>query len=74
MTDANPGSTTYAEAMSELEAILAALETDGLDVDQLAERVARAAELIELCRGKIERARTEVERVVVDLSDSTATD
>ncbi len=69
MTDA--GAMTYSDAMGELEAILAALESDGLDVDQLADRVGRAAELIELCRGKIERARTEVERVVVDLSDST---
>jgi len=72
MTEANAAPLTYSDAMAELEAILAALETDGLDVDQLADRVARAAELIELCRGKIERARTEVERVVVDLNDSTS--
>lgn len=71
MTEAHGAATSYTDAMTELETILSALETDGLDVDQLADRVARAAELIELCRGKIERARTEVERVVVDLSDTS---
>lgn len=58
---------TYAEALAELEAILAKLEADDLDVDALAERVARAAELIKLCRDRIGATRLEVERVVTDL-------
>jgi len=60
---------TYAAAVDELEAILAELEDDRLDVDQLAERVARAAELIRLCRERIRRTRLEVERIVADLDD-----
>jgi exodeoxyribonuclease VII small subunit len=59
-----------AEALAELEAILAGLERDEPDVDQLAERVARAALLIRLCRGRISAARLEVERVVTDLGDT----
>jgi exodeoxyribonuclease VII small subunit len=60
----------YADALAELETILAGLERDEPDVDQLAERVARAAVLIRLCRGRIAAARLEVERVVTDLGDA----
>lgn len=66
MTAAGEGP-TYAAAVDELEAILAELEDDRLDVDQLAERVARAAELIRLCRERIRATRLEVERIVADL-------
>jgi exodeoxyribonuclease VII small subunit len=57
----------YADAMRELEGILAELEADDVDVDHLAERVARAAALIELCRGRIESARIDVTRIVSEL-------
>jgi len=57
----------YAAAMTELEAILAELERDAVDVDRLAERVARAALLIRWCRERIGTARLEVERVVAGL-------
>jgi exodeoxyribonuclease VII small subunit len=58
---------TYAAAVDELEGILAELEGDRLDVDQLAERVARAAELIRLCRERIRATKLEVEQIVADL-------
>ena len=66
MTAAGDGP-TYAAAVDELEGILAELEDDRLDVDQLAERVARAAELIRLCRERIRATRLEVEEIVADL-------
>jgi exodeoxyribonuclease VII small subunit len=53
----------YAQAMDELETILAELESSDVDVDRLAERVARAAALIELCRARIDIARADVERI-----------
>lgn len=61
------GSLTYVRAVEELEAILADLEDDNLDVDHLAERVSRAAALVRLCRERITGARVEVERIVADL-------
>ncbi len=76
MTDRHPsdqpsspdvGSLAYADALGELESILAQLEDDALDVDRLAERVARAAALIRLCRRRIADTRMEVERIVADL-------
>ena len=63
-----PGSgITYAEALRELEDILAALERDNVDVDHLAERVQRASELIALCRERITAAQLRIEQVVTDL-------
>jgi exodeoxyribonuclease VII small subunit len=62
--DDGPG---YAEALAELEAILASLERADLDVDVLGERVARAAELIRRCRARIGAARLQVEQVVSEL-------
>ena len=57
----------YGDAIAELEAIVAGLEDTDVDVDVLADRVARAAELITLCRDRIAKTRIEVERVVADL-------
>ncbi len=61
------GDLPYAAAVEELEAILAGLEGDELDVDRLAEQVARAAELIRECRDRIAATRFEVDRIVADL-------
>ena len=67
MSDAAPIS--YTDAVTELQAILDELEHDDIDVDRLAERVARAASLIEACRARIESARVEVDRIVLDMED-----
>jgi len=61
-------SPSYREAMTELQAILDELERDDVDVDRLADRVARAAALIEICRARIDAARIEVERVVLSMA------
>jgi exodeoxyribonuclease VII small subunit len=60
----------YGDAMQELEEILEEIERDDVDVDVLAARVGRAAELIAICRDRIAGARTAVERVVVELEAS----
>lgn len=62
-TDA-PG---YAVALAELDSILRELEGSDVDVDHLADRVARASELITLCRGKISAAQLRIEQVTADL-------
>ena len=62
----------WADAIGELEAILTRLEDDALDVDVLAAQVARAAELIGLCRDRIASTKFEVERIVGDLDPDTA--
>ena len=67
MPDDDLSTLGYAAAMDELEAILADLERDDVDIDHLTERVARAAALIELCRTRIEAARLDVTRIVEGL-------
>ncbi len=58
---------TYGEALAELEGILAAIEEEQVDVDELAVKVRRSAELIRLCRERIDAAAIEVEAVVQEL-------
>jgi exodeoxyribonuclease VII small subunit len=71
MTAEPDGELGYAEALAELERILAELERESVDVDHLVERVQRAAVLIRLCRGRIATARMEIETVVADLERVT---
>ena len=71
-SSAGPHSTSndrlgYAEALAELEGILAELERDNVDVDRLAGQVHRAAELIRICRERIGNARMQIETVVAEL-------
>jgi len=54
----------YADALAELERILAELERSDVDVDVLATRVQRASELIKLCRDRIGNARLRIDGVV----------
>ena len=63
---------SYTDAVAELQAILDELEHDDIDVDRLAERVARAATLIESCRARIESARVEVDRIVLGMEDDAS--
>ena len=61
---ATPG---YAAAMAELEEILGRLEDDRLDIDHLADHLARAAELVAVCRERLDVARLRVNEIVADL-------
>jgi len=63
---------SYSEAVTELQAILDELEHEEIDVDRLAERVGRAAALIEACRTRIESARVDVDRIVLDVADDAS--
>ncbi len=64
MADPIPG---YAEALAELDSILRELEGSDVDVDHLADQVARASTLITLCRAKISAAQLRIEQVTADL-------
>ena len=62
--------TGYAEARQELQAILTELEGETVDGDVLAVRVARADELLTLCRERLEAASVQVEKVVAAADDA----
>ena len=62
--------TGYAEALQELQAIHTELEGEAVAVDVLAVRVARADELLTLCRERLEAASVQVEKVVAAADDA----
>lgn len=57
----------FAAAMDELNAIVAELESDRLDVDVLADRVERAAYLVGTCRDRLDATKLRVEEIIVRL-------
>jgi len=57
----------FGAAIRELEAILAGIEGEEVDLDRLADELKRAAELLELCRSKIRKAEVEVSQIVQKL-------
>ncbi len=65
--DESIGDLGYAEALTELEAILAELESSLVDVDTLASKVGRAAKLVAHCRARLSVVRDDVDKVVAGL-------
>jgi len=59
----------YAEALSELEAILSEIDNPKVDVDVLSDRVARASFLISWCKERIDAAQFSVNEIVASLGD-----
>jgi exodeoxyribonuclease VII small subunit len=62
----------FRQAMEELEGILERIEGEEIDIDQLAQELRRAAQLLDLCRGKIRKAEVEVTQIVQSLAASGA--
>jgi exodeoxyribonuclease VII small subunit len=54
----------YSQAVEELNQILADLEAERIDVDQVSAKVKKAVELIKLCRKRIEDTEMEVKTIV----------
>ncbi len=65
---------TFRKALDELEEILARIEGDETDIDQLGEELRRAAHLLEVCRGKIRKAEVEVTQIVQSLEEKPGAD
>lgn len=55
---------TYKEAMAEMEEIVAKLEDNQLDVDDLGANVKRVSELIAFCKSKLHDTEEEVEKIL----------
>lgn len=58
---------SYGAALEELNQILEAIEEDQFDLDELGEKVGRAAALIQLCRRKIDATELQIQAVIHDL-------
>lgn len=55
---------TYAEAMAEIERILARLRSEDMDVDSLSSEVKRATELIARCKAKLRKTEDDVNGIL----------
>ena len=56
----------YEKAYAELQAIVRQMENDELDIDQMAEQLKRAQELIKLCKDKLTKTDEEIKKILDD--------
>jgi exodeoxyribonuclease VII small subunit len=63
---------TYTEAIEELETIVSEIENASIGVDELSEKVKRAAELIKFCRSKLTATEKEVGSILKNLETETS--
>jgi exodeoxyribonuclease VII small subunit len=61
---------SYSEAVATIDEILQQIETGELDVDELAEKVKQAAELLKICRSKLFSTEKEVEKILKEMEGS----
>lgn len=55
---------TYKAAVSEIEMILGKIEEGELDVDELTVNVKRVTKLLNLCKEKLQKTETEVNKIL----------
>lgn len=58
---------TYSKAITELETIVGDIESGEVDVDILAEKVKRSAELIKFCSERLKGTQDAVGKILVDI-------
>ena len=61
---------TYAEAMARLEAIVNQIDKNELDIDQLADKIKEANEIIAFCKDKLTKTDREIEKLLTDGQES----
>lgn len=59
----------YTEAFAELQNIISDIEREEVTVDELAEKVKRAAELIKICKSKLSATEEDVKKILAELED-----
>ena len=60
---------TYTEAMTEVEEILEQIESEELDVDDLAEKVKRVSVLLKTCKDKLTKTNEQVEQILREMEE-----
>lgn len=59
----------YTEAFEELQQIVAEIEQGEISVDELSSKVAKAAELIKICKQKLSTTEDNVNRIFSELEE-----
>ena len=63
---------SYNSAVSEMEAILETIEGGNLDVDELANKVARVTRLLKICREKLHLTEAQINQVLNESDETQA--
>ncbi|MDR1454773.1 MAG: exodeoxyribonuclease VII small subunit [Tannerella sp.] len=66
--------TNYTEAFEELKGIVSDVDRKEISIDELAEKVRRAAQLIRICKAKLDSTEEDVTRILAELDAPRTTD
>ncbi|MCK4879189.1 MAG: exodeoxyribonuclease VII small subunit [Bacteroidales bacterium] len=55
---------SYSDAIAEIESILQKIEGGNLDVDELAEKVSRVTNLLKICRDRLYKTETQINKIL----------
>ena len=61
--------TLFEDVIEEIESIVEEIESEGVDVDVLAEKVKRAAYLIKICKAKLKKTDDEVKKILKEFEE-----
>jgi len=61
---------TYAQALARLEDIVSRIDNNELEIDELAEKIKEANEIIAFCSDKLTKADREIEKLLSEKRDS----
>ncbi|MBI4653597.1 MAG: exodeoxyribonuclease VII small subunit [Nitrospirae bacterium] len=62
--------TNYADAFQELQRIVSEIERGQISVDELSEKVKRAAQLIKICKSKLTSTEEDVNKILKELEST----
>jgi len=64
----------YTEAFEELQEIVSEIEEGEISVDELSEKIKRAAQLIKICKAKLTSTEEDVSKILKELEAATGND
>ena len=64
----------YTEALEELQKIVSEIEEGEISVDELSEKVKRAAHLIKICKAKLSSTEEDVNKILEELETTSGSD
>jgi exodeoxyribonuclease VII small subunit len=68
VSEPEPDDVRYGAAVAEIEQILASIDRDEIDIDELSQKVERAVELLKVCRAKLRATELRVTEVLKDVT------
>lgn len=58
----------YRDALKHLDELIAMIEDDDIDVDELGDRIKEAVTILRACKAKIDKADLEVKKIIEDFA------